>query len=62
MNIDDVIKEMASGRQGHFAAALAEAWYVADIANRWKIEINWAVLIHKVSEILKHEAIFSVPK
>lgn len=46
-DIEEAMADMSIGIHGHFARALADAWYVADSTNRALIEKTWAHLIAK---------------
>jgi hypothetical protein len=51
--MNDIMKELDSGRHGHFAAALANAWFLADSGNRTKIELSWGTLISNTRKLLE---------
>jgi hypothetical protein len=44
---ETAMRELQSGRHGHFAAALAEAWFVADSGNRIKLACCFFDLVAK---------------
>lgn len=45
--VEDAMRELATGRHGHFAAAIAEAWFLGDSANRAKLACCFFDLVAK---------------
>lgn len=57
MDKDAVIQEMLSGRHGHFLAALAQAWQVADSDNRARLELEFEDKFLKVNEFVQPDCL-----